>query len=100
MNKKRKWDPKLKAKIVLEYLEGRQPASEIFNKYGLRQSTFCYWLKEFERKGHQVFESNQRSKKEQKLKAENEKLKKIIAELSIELKKTEIELAELEGEDL
>jgi transposase-like protein len=98
--KYRKWDPKAKAKIVLECLEGKVPISEICNKYGIRQSVFAYWLKAFEQKGYQVFESGKRSKKEQKLKDENEKLKKIIAELSIDLKKTEIELAELEGEDL
>ena len=98
--KYRKWDPKTKAKIVLEALEGKTPISEICNKYGIRQSVFAYWLKAFEQKGYQVFESAKQSKKEQKLKDENAKLKKIIAELSIDLKKTEIELAELEGEDL
>ncbi len=98
--KYRKWDPKTKAKIVLECMEGKVPISEICNKYGIRQSAFAYWLKNFQDKGYQVFESDKRSKKEQKLKDENEKLKKIIAELSIDLKKTEIELAELEGEDL
>lgn len=98
--KYRRWDSKTKAKIVLESLEGKTPVSEICNKYGIRQSTFTYWLKAFEQKGYQVFESNKRSKKEQRLKDENAKLKKIIAELSIDLKKTELELAELEGEDL
>lgn len=98
--KYRKWDPKTKAKIVLECLDGKVPVSEICNKYGIRQSAFAYWLKAFEQKGYQVFETDKRSKKEQKLKEENEKLKKIIAELSIDLKKTELELIELEGEDL
>lgn len=70
------------------------------HKYSIRQSVFAYWLKIFEQKGHQAFESTKRSKKEQKLKDENAKLKKIIAELSIDLKKTELELAELEEEDL
>ena len=95
-----RWDPKTKARIVLESLEGKTPISEICNKYGIRQSVPAYWLKAFEQKGYQVFESSKRSKKEQRLKDENEKLKKIIAELSIDLKKTELELAELEGEDL
>ena len=98
--KYRKWDSKMKAKVVMECMEGKVPIAEICNKYSIRQSTFAYWLKIFEQKGYQVFESNKRSKKELKLKDENIKLKKIIAELSIDLKKTEIELAELEGEDL
>jgi len=43
-------------------------------------------VKVSEQKGHQVFESSKRPKKEQKLKDKNEKLKKIIAELTIDLK--------------
>ena len=72
-----RWDPKTKARIVLESLEGKTPISEICNKYGIRQSVLAYWLKAFEQKGYQVFESSKRSKKEQRLKDENEKLKKI-----------------------
>ena len=79
--KYRKWDPKTKAKIVLECLDGKVPVSEICNKYGIRQSVFAYWLKAFEQKGYQVFETDKRSKKEQKLKDENEKLKKIISRI-------------------
>jgi SMC interacting uncharacterized protein involved in chromosome segregation len=59
---------------------------------------FYYWVKELQTKGHKIFESIKESKKEQKLKEENKKLKAIIAELSIELKKTELELQE--GGDL
>jgi len=43
-------------------------------------------VKVSEQKGHRVFESSKRPKKEQKLKDKNEKLKKIIAELTIDLK--------------
>ena len=98
--KYRKWDPKTKAKIIFEVLEGKEPVSQICNKYEIRHSALAYWLREFQTKGHQVFESSKRSKKELKLLEENKKLKGIIAELSIEVKKTEQELAELEGEDL
>jgi len=85
--KYRKWDPKTKMQIVLEGLEGKTPLSELCNKYHITQSMFYYWLKELQAKGHRVFESVKESKKEQKLKEENKKLKAIIAELSIELKK-------------
>lgn len=89
---RRKWDPQLKSKIVLEYLEDRIPASEICNKYQLRQSTLAYWLKELHSRASELFESKKRDQKGLKLSQENQRLKRIIAELSIELKKTELEL--------
>ena len=97
--KYRKWDPKIKMRIVLEGLEQGIPLVDLCQKYSIRQSTYYYWLKEFETKGYKVFESAKQSKKEQRLQDENNKLKQIIAELSIELKKTEFELKDLEGDD-
>lgn len=91
-------DSKTKTKIVLEGLEGKIPLAELCNKYNISQSLYYYWLKEFQAKAHKAFESSKLSKKEQHLKDENKKLKAIIADLSIELKKTELEL-EL-GDDL
>jgi len=96
--KYRKWDPKTKMQIVLEGLEGKIQLSELCNRHHITQGMFYYWLKELQAKGHKVFESVKQTKKEQKLQEEVKKLKRIIAELSIELKKTELELAE--GEDL
>lgn len=92
--KYRKWDPKTKMQIILESLEGKMPLAELCNKYQIRQSLFYYWLKELQAKGYKVFESGKETKKEQKLQDEVKKLKRIIAELSIELKKTELELSE------
>ena len=96
--KYRKWNPKTKMQIVLEGLEGRTQLAELCNKYHITQSLFYYWVKELQTKGHKAFESVKESKKEKRLKEENKKLKAIIAELSIELKKTELELQE--GDDL
>ena len=92
--KYRKWDPKTKMKIVLEGLENKMPLAELCNKYQIGQGQFYYWLKELQCKGHTVFESRKQSQKEQTLIEENKQLKRIIAELSIELKKTELELQE------
>lgn len=89
---RRKWDPQTKSKIVLEYLEQRVPISEICNKYQLRQSTIAYWLKELHSRAHELFESKRPDYKAIQLSKENQRLKRIIAELSIELKKTELEL--------
>lgn len=92
--KYRKWNPKTKMQILLEGLEGKIPLAELCNKYQIRQNLYYYWLKEFQTKGYKVFESEKQTKKEQKLIEEVKKLKRIIAELSIELKKTELELNE------
>ena len=96
--KYRKWDPKTKAKIVLEGLQNNLPLSELCNNYQISQNQYYNWLKEFQSKSHKVFDSSRKSRKEQRVVDENKKLKRIIAELTIELKKTELELGE--GEDL
>lgn len=95
-----KRDPKTKLRIVLEGLEGKIPLAELCNKYQIKQSQYYYWLNDLEKHGSKVFEKTKPSKKQEKLKEENKKLKQIIAELSIELKKTELELSELEGEEI
>ncbi len=95
--KYRKWDPKTKMQIVLEGLESKIPLAELCNKHQISQGMYYYWLKELQSKGYRVFESEKQTKKEQKLQEEIKKLKTIIAELSIELKKTELELEEGDG---
>lgn len=90
--KYRKWDSKTKTKIMLEGLENKTPLSELCNKHKITQSMYYYWLNEFQTKAHKAFESSKLSKKEHHLIEENRKLKQIIAELSIDLKKTELEL--------
>ena len=44
--KYRKWDPKTKAKIVLEGLQNNQPLSELCNNYQISQNQYYNWLKE------------------------------------------------------
>ena len=95
-----KRDPKPKLKIVLEGLEGKLPLAELCNKYQIKQSQYYYWLNDLQKHGSKAFEKTKNTKKEHRLTEENKKLKQIIAELSIELKKTELELAELEGEEI
>ena len=96
--KYRKWDPKTKAKIVLEVLQNNQSLSELCNNYQISQNQYYNWLKEFQSKSHKAFDSARKTGKEQRIIDENKKLKRIIAELTIELKKTELELGE--GGDL
>jgi transposase-like protein len=93
----RKWDAKTKTSIILEYLEHQVPVATLCNKYQISHGLFAYWLKAFQSKAHKAFDAVKETKKEQRLLEENKKLKRIIAELAIELKKTELELSE--GED-
>ena len=48
--KYRKWDPKTKAKIVLEGLQNNQPLSELCNNYQISQNQYYNWLNEFQAK--------------------------------------------------
>jgi len=90
--KYRKWNSKTKAQIVLEGLENKIPLAQLCNRYQITQSMYYYWLNEFQAKAPLIFESAKRSKKERHLLEENKRLKCIIADLTIELKKTELEL--------
>jgi len=92
--KYRKWEPKVKTKIILEALENNKPLTELCNKYKISQSQYYHWFNEFQSKAHKVFESEKLSTKEKTLLEENKKLKRIIAELSIEIKKSEFGLDE------
>ena len=92
--KYRKWDPKTKAQIVLEGLENKVPLAQLCNRYQITQGMFYYWRDQLLAKAPQIFESAKQSKKEQKLQEEINRLKRIIAEQAIELKKTELELKE------
>ncbi len=95
--KYRKWDSKTKAKIVLEGLQNKIPLAELCNRHQITQSLYYYWLNEFQTKSHEIFDTTKKSKKERRLAEENKELKRIIADLTVELKKSEYEL---EGEYL
>jgi transposase-like protein len=83
---RRKWDPKQKALIVLQGLKGK-PIADICAEHQITQSQYYLWSDQFLAKMHTVFVESDR--KEQTLTRENARLKKIIGDLTIELKKTE-----------
>ncbi len=95
--KYRKWDSKTKAKIVLEGFQNKTSLAELCNRHQITQSQYYNWLKEFQAKSHEAFNTTKKTKKERRLVEENKELKRIIADLTVELKKSEYEL---EGEDL
>ncbi len=85
---KRKWDPKIKTAIVLEGLKGRS-VSEICNQYQISQAQYYQWRDQFLSNAPKVFEVNQTGQREARLEKENTRLKKLVGELTLELKKSE-----------
>jgi transposase-like protein len=90
--KRRKWHSQEKLKIVLEGLSGQIEISKLCSKYQVSQTQYYQWRDQLLKFGYQAFESKNISKKEQHLESEVSKLKRIIGDLTVELKKTEYEL--------
>jgi len=81
---RRKWDSKTKVMIVLQGLKGR-PVAEICTEHQVSQAQYYQWRDQFMTNLPQVFSSNER--REKALARENTRLKKIIGELTLEIKK-------------
>lgn len=90
--KKRKWLSKDKLKIVLEGLSGNIEISKLCSKYQIAQTQYYQWRDQLLKYGNQAFEQKNVSKKEHHLENEVTKLKRIIGDLTIELKKSDYEL--------
>ena len=91
--KKRHWTSAEKLKIVLEGLSGQIEITKLCQKYQIAQTQYYKWRDQLLQFGHQAFETKNITKKEQHLEHENQKLRRIIGDLTVELKKTENELA-------
>jgi transposase-like protein len=83
---RRKWDPKTKATIVLQGLKGR-PVADICIEHQISQAQYYQWREQFMTRMPQLFATTER--REQTLTRENTRLKKIIGDLTVELKKTD-----------
>jgi len=90
--KKRKWRSQDKLRIVLEGLSGQIEISKLCSKYQIAQTQYYGWRDQLLKFGYQAFESKNITKKEQHLEGEVTKLKKIIGDLTVELKKNEFDL--------
>jgi len=89
---KRKWTSQEKFRIVIEGLSGQIEISKLCAKYQIAQTQYYKWRDLFLKFGYQAFEVKNVTKKEQHLTHENLKLRRIIGDLTVELKKTELEL--------
>jgi transposase-like protein len=90
--KKRKWSNQQKAQIILEGLSGEIEINKLCNKYQIVQTQYYKWRDQFLKEAHSTFDVKKQSQKEQRLENENAKLKRIIGDMTIELKKNEYEL--------
>ncbi len=81
---RRKWDPQTKATVVLQGIKGR-PVADICIEHQISQAQYYQWREQFMKKMPGLFANNDR--REQSLALENSRLKKIIGELTVELKK-------------
>jgi transposase-like protein len=89
---KRKWTSQEKLKIVLEGLSGQIEINKLCAKYQVAQAQYYKWRDQLLKFGFQAFDQKTITKKEDHLQQENLKLRRIIGDLTIELKKTELEL--------
>ena len=81
---RRKWDSQTKATIVLQGLKSR-PIVDICIEHQISQAQYYQWRDQFMKKIPLVFENTERRQK--LLIQENSHLKRMIGELTVELKK-------------
>jgi len=86
---KRHWTSQQKLQIVLEGLSGSIEISKLCAKYQIAQTQYYQWRDQLLKHGHQAFEQKNITKKEQHLELEVQKLKRIIGDLTVELKKND-----------
>ena len=86
--KRRKWDAQTKSKVVIEGLKGR-PVADICNEYQIGQTLYYKWRDQFLANAERAFDSGKVDAKQARLELENKRLKGLIGEMTIELKKND-----------
>jgi transposase-like protein len=85
---RRTWDAKTKAMIVLEGLKGK-PVAELCNEHQLSQAQYYQWRDQFLAHAAKAFEVHEQSQREARLTQENARLKTLVGELTLELRKSD-----------
>jgi transposase-like protein len=85
---RRQWDAKTKARIVLQGLQGK-PVAELCTEHQISQSLYYQWRDQFLAQAGKAFEVHQHARKEAHLERENARLKRLVGELLLELKKSD-----------
>ena len=86
--KRRNWDAKTKAAIVLQGLKGKAVA-ELCTEHQISQAQYYQWRDQFFTHAGQAFEVHQQSQRETRLQQENARLKQLVGELTLELTKSD-----------
>lgn len=89
--KRRRWDSKKKALIVLQGLKGKS-ISEVCREHEISQTQYYKWRDQFLASSHKVFEMGDKTGKEVKLERQVSRLKNLVGELTMELKKNDEDL--------
>ena len=85
--KRRQWDSKSKARIVLEGLRGRS-VDTLCDEYRISAGTYYRWRDTLLDGAWRAFESATSDRREKRLLAENQKLKKAVGALTLDLNRT------------
>jgi len=93
MKKRRAWSAEEKARIVLSGLKGRGIA-EICTENGISQGQYYQWRDQFLGNAGAAFAAQKPDREKEKLARQNERLKALVGELTLELKKSDWELCE------
>ncbi len=88
--KRRKWDAKTQAPIVLEGLKGKSVGA-ICQDYRISQAQYYQWRDQFLANVPKTFEVAQQTEREARLQCEKARLKSLVGELTLELKKSDTE---------
>ena len=87
-NNRRVWSSSEKASVVMEGLKGRS-VSDICVDYLISQSMYYKWRDQFLANAGKAFEVKRLNRNEERLLKENKRLKNVIGELTLELKKND-----------
>jgi hypothetical protein len=86
--KRRPWDAKATARIVLEGLQGK-PVAELCTAYQIGQSPYDQWRDPFLAKASKAFEVHQDARRDARLARENARFKALVGELTLEFNKSD-----------
>ena len=85
---RRKWDAKTKAMMVIEGLKGK-PVAALCHEHQISQAQYDQGQDQFLAHAPQAFEVHEQSQREACLVRENARLKTLVGELTLELKKSD-----------
>ena len=85
---RRTWDAKSKALIVLQGLKGT-PVAQLCTEHQISQAQYYAWRDQLLRNAAAAFENQQQSHREARLVQENLRLKRMLGELTLALKKSD-----------